>query len=145
MAYTECGNPALDKPTWMDGTSTWIILDNPITSPGVLKEFVAFITTSVAGKIKIFRDDGANYVFIGEASFSAPGVGLRTLSTLVPGAEIGDLIGFFGPNIDGEDGSGGLGMYKAGDITTTTAKATWASLGRRGLLTGRIFHRVGVM
>ena len=80
-------------------------------------------------RIKIFRDDGTNYLYIGQYSFSAS-AGLNTNVQVSPVIQVkaGDLIAFWcaGTRTYGADVADG-NMWKAGDITTDSLKSSWTA------------------
>ena len=146
MAYRTCGNEAIDRPTSHGGGLTQIELLVPISNRGILKEVSVYTTGGAAFKIKVFRDDGVNYVFVGEQSVTAAGAGLSVFGTWIA-VEVGDLIGFYilAANVIDSTNPGGVMKTKAGDVTTTTAKAGWADGAHITSLFGKVFTKVGAI
>jgi len=144
MAYGILGNSPINRAS-TNYTYSFIELLVPSSHRGILKEAEVYIAIAGTIKIKIFRDDGTNYLFIGEKSVSV-GTGLNTISCWIP-VEKGDLIGFYlsgGGQIDAAT-SGGNAPYHAGDVTTNTLKSTWAAQAYIHSIQGKIFARVGIL
>jgi hypothetical protein len=86
-------------------------------------------------KIKIFRNDGTNFVFVGE--YSLPNVAANGLNSdvpvYIPAVSVGDYIGFYtvngGPNAQIEYVGGyspGDMYFRGGDITATSLISAWS-------------------
>ena len=95
----------------------------------MLTKAFAYCQGTMSGiKIKIFRDDGTNYNFIGEVSFnSSAGINEVPMNISV---QIDDLIGYYNPGgVHGiyRDSSGGSSVKQSGDITTNTLKSAWTN------------------
>lgn len=107
---------------------TVIDLNSSVSADTVLsKAFFNCYTALSTNIIKIFRDDGTNYNFIGEKSFSTgPGnnIGYMDISVLT-----GDYIGFYcagGGNIRIDSTVGSI-KTKSGNISSNTLKSDWGS------------------
>lgn len=148
MAYTLMGNNPIDRGSQSGTGETDIDLCTPAVSRGVLKSVTVWIGTSGGSiKVKVFRDDGTNYVFVGEsAAVSVGATGLLTIPCWIPGVEVGDLIGCYMSTckID-QDGTGTGKAWKSGDVTTTTLKSGWSSGATTISEQGMVFHRAGVL
>lgn len=129
------GYDSIYRPSSSKGNSTYI-LTGPGTgasTDGIIEavRFYAFSSSVGSGTIslKVFRDDGTNYVYIDGATFSNPTYGINDYSTYIP-VKRGDLLAFSasGPwTIAG--GNGGYAVYQSADISYTTAKSAWTASG----------------
>lgn len=122
-------------------TSGITIIDpfQTISYNGILKAFSYYAANPGTrnGKLKIFRDDGTNYNYIGESeSFSFTGSSPGTLhdyNKCNVTVQAGDIIGIY---LDGgylavnNVGSNFL-VSKSGDITSNSTKASWSTSGSR--------------
>ena len=113
----------------------------PATITGYLQTVNIRISYGVTIKIKIFRDDGTNYLFIGEQSYAAS-AGLNSNIVISPkiNVKIGDLIAVYytGVNLIIDGGTAG-GIYrKSGDITTDSLKSGWSELPYKAALWGTL-------
>lgn len=108
--------------------STIIDLNTSASSNGVLsKAFGKCSGTGSINKIKIFRDDGTNYLFIGEVAFS-PVAGTNTIYMDISILS-GDLIGYYIPSTSNGimHETGGSRVYRYGvDVTTNSLKSAWS-------------------
>ena len=145
MAYGKIGNSPIDRPA--TDNSGWTYLDLNVVAQirGILKSIEVYVAIAVSGlKVKIFRDDGTNYVFIGETAAIALAVGLQTIPVWIP-VEKGDLIGWFhsAGALDWTD-TGGIAKYytASGDVTITTLKTAWSNTTVITSVEGKIFTRV---
>lgn len=147
MAYTTFGWPAVAG-TADAAPYTIITTDNPALTRGILKRTQVYISANSNGcKIKIFRDDGTNYLFVGESPATNLLAGLNDVPMWVP-VEKGDLIALYSPNsgagthadISNAGQSPGC-YYRAGDITSNSAKNTWSSLSYKLHIQGYAFSR----
>ena len=149
MAYGLIGDAAIDRANYRGPNQgwTWIAKTTPAASRGILKKTSVYINQAGNLKIKVFRDDGTNYVYIGESPTYNCSVGLNELDCWIP-VEKGDFIGFYIPNpgaaVDcGTVGEGGTSsVYQAGDITTTTLKTAWTTSNSYMSVQGKVFARV---
>ena len=72
-------------------------VDARINARGVVKEFDVWVAVSAGSpqiKVKIFRDDGTNYVFIGETPLTTVVQGYNLIRAFIP-VEKGDYIGIY--------------------------------------------------
>ena len=146
MAYGYMGNsPA--AATANGGGATILDIYSPALIRGIIKVCECYISGLVIGagwKFKVFRDDGTNYVFLGEITFTSI-TGLNTVPFWLP-IEKGDLIATYTPT--GAKSTPDLtsqatgSVYQTADVTTTQAKTSWASLDYRFAQRGTIFSRV---
>lgn len=139
MAYTIMGNNPITRAGSRPAGNTYI--EKLVVSPGrgILKQVLVYIaTTGGTLKIKIFRDDGSNYLFRGESSVTVA-AGLNTVSVWIP-VEKGDLIGFYSSAATpAADSSGGSDAYKSGDITSDSLKTTWTATVNLSSIQGNVF------
>ena len=108
----------------------YTFLDAVATSAyrGMMKLWSVYMNNDVGvAKVKVFRDDGTNYVFIGEsAALNVVAHSNTGLICAIP-VQIGDLIGIY-VNEEVECGVTANGIkYKAGDITANSLKSGWSS------------------
>lgn len=120
-----------------NSNTTFIFTYNPIDSNGQINQFCIHIRGSGAGtrryKLKIFRNSGNNYLFVGESDIVNATV--NQSSTFVLDAPInvlaGDFIGVYMYDSDGAidiDFAGGSPSYsQSGDIISNSPKANWYS------------------
>lgn len=94
-------------------------------------------------KIKVFRDDGTNYVFLGEIAIITA-VGENNFPAWIP-VEKEDYLAFYHNTVYSilryQAGNVGDNRYRAGDIMITTPKAEWSSGGARLSMKARIHSR----
>jgi hypothetical protein len=144
MAYGLIGNSIIARGNFQSAGNTIIDVNNPAPSRGIMKLWGVYLNNGVANvKVKIFRDDGTNYVFMYESALVSCSVYANIdLPCWIP-VEGGDLIGVYCAGEEFECGStADLLRLKAGDITTTTLKTTWtASVGPLST-EGKIFTRI---
>jgi len=94
---------------------------------GIMKSFSVYIVANVTVfKLKIFRDDGTNFIFIGESPAYSLNAGLNSdLLCWIP-VEKNDRIGSYQASGTISCATGGGTRYnKNGDIITTSTKASW--------------------
>ncbi len=109
------------------------------TMDGLLYKFDAYVEGNDTLKVKVFRDDGTNYNYIGGETF-ALSTGLNSNVAFTTPIEVltGDYIGF-NTSAGVRIVSSALGIvYKAGNITTNSAKATWSALNFKASILGYI-------
>jgi hypothetical protein len=150
MAMGYFGNDLIDRSTYQGVNGyTVIVLDNPAAIRGVCKKWGMYMTENGNMKFKIFRDDGTNYVFIGETTLISMSLGLDDDHNCWIPVEKGDFVGYYQSCIHGPDCTPNEGscVYKSGDITTTTLKSGWSSPSpaKRVSVRGKIFSRAGVL
>jgi hypothetical protein len=128
-------------------------VDARIYARGVVKEFDVWVYVSgdaPSVKMKVFRDDGTNWVFIGQTPLTAVVNGYNLIRAFIP-VEYGDYIGVYYNNLyirGRTDGSGDSGacVYRSGDVTLTYAKSTWNNTSDRVVAArARVFTRVGII
>jgi len=146
MAYQIVGNDLVLGDTYYSDNVTIIDLTSSFPGRGILKLFSVYAgdPTPTAFKIKVFRDDGTNYVFIGESpAYSLSALQINADLRCWIAAEKNDLLGFY---VDAaryvRATSSGSSVHKAGDIITTSLKSGWGSLTRKPSTQGKIFTRV---
>jgi hypothetical protein len=107
-----------------------------------------FININIASgsgsiKIKIFRDDGTNYVFVKDIPITvASGVNRISCWETIG---YGDMIAVYCPTqyLNYTTGEGYTYKYKSGDITSNSLKTGWSdSAIRRSSFQGEVFTRV---
>lgn len=128
--YTSSHNTVIDTTIY-----TFIDLNNPISFTGKLHAFDIYLQNAHGGnyKLKVFRDDGTNYVFIGESEFVtlpvAVGNTLYTYNKCSINVEAGDYFAIYSTGVVGYTASyldSAKSAQKSGDIKETTAKSTWS-------------------
>lgn len=132
-AYCQVGSPAIDRASSYNDVITVINLNSQVTVAGTLTQVDIF--GSVAGnvQIKIFRDDGTNYVFVGESEIFAitTGFGTYILGTPITGVQVGDYIGVccVTAHIDGNTigGTSGTKFKLAVNVSSTQLKTYYAT------------------
>jgi hypothetical protein len=122
---------------WSAVTHTYLQKSATISSNGTLYayEFVAG-TSGYSGDIrfKVFRDDGTNYVFIGESNLRSFTLSANTSSGQITFTSIpvlsGDYIAFYttGSTRTTKTSGGSPDLvYRNGDESSTQTKASWAA------------------
>lgn len=109
------------------------------TIKGTLYKFDVYLEGNDTLKVKVFRDDSTNYLYIGGETFTLS-AGLNSNVPFVTpiSVQVGDYIGFntvAGVKI--VSSTSGL-VYKAGNITGDSAKAGWSALNFKGSILGYI-------
>lgn len=145
QTYQLFGNTPEDLATYLGGGYTNILATTPFVASGsgVMNLWSMYTTSSgpFNAKVKVFRDNGTDYVFIGEGPIQSINSGLNSdMPCWIP-VEAGDMIGVYLPadkSIECE-AIAGAEIYRAGDITATTAKNTWGGLDYAMALQGKIF------
>jgi hypothetical protein len=126
MADKDMGNAAIDRAGDFATGYTLIDLLNPSDFAGKLYKVDVFAGTGGSFKIKVFRDDGSNYVLVSSETVTlASGLNTFTLATPVS-VLVGDLMGGsnIAPTTIDQATSGGNLAFLAGDLGTT-AKASF--------------------
>lgn len=122
------GNACTDRSGYAAYTSTdtWIF-SHACSDTGRITSWCIYKENAGTGtlKLKIFRDDGTNFVFVGESSSETISQGLNTFSANIS-VVAGDLIALYhsGFNIDSNFGSTEV-WHKSGDITSNSVKSGW--------------------
>lgn len=112
-------------------------LDGAATATGVITEVSYYARLDGDIRIKVFRDDGTNYLLIyTDGSGRAVTTGLNNITGLSIAVQAGDFLGFYfetnetGAHFDaGNTCAFNATAYKGGDVTADSAKATWAAFG----------------
>jgi len=136
MAIVIAGSDPTNRTNIAAGGFTNIILSGQDFSStpsirGVIKSFDSYLAAAGTFKIKVFYDDGTNYVFIGESETTASlGTGLTSGIPIWLPIERSYLIGWYSATGDVDSGAVAGLVRQAGDITTTTTKASWGALAR---------------
>ena len=133
MSYNRVvGNDAINA-TGKHTGETLIDLNTTANKTTTLTKAYAYCSGTGTNKIKIFRDDGTNYNFIGEVQFTSY-ISLNTIPMNIS-VQSGDLIGWYiAPGDAGIKYGAGTSVYKSGDITTNSAKSTWSAISAKGTL-----------
>ena len=108
---------------------TWIFPSTSISFDGTLEFFDFLVADPGTYKLKIFRDDGTNFIFIGESPYyTVSGTGTYTNAPCSITVEAGDIIGIktVGCYIDAIT-SVSTSYFKNGDITSDSLKSSWQS------------------
>lgn len=121
------GNACTDRASFIGSSDTYFDTTNPITEDGLLTSVCVYMnTTATTGKVKVFRLNGSNYVFVGESSSQALVVGSNTFSGLNISVLSGDYIGIYNDGyIEVDTSVGSMKSYGGNDITTDTATSSW--------------------
>lgn len=128
-------------------SATFTRIAKIVTAPirGILKSYSIYWGAAGTGiKIKIFRDDGTNYLFIGETPAVALATGLFALPAWIS-VEKGDYIAVYwatGTLYTTDDTTDNGHWYKAGDVTSDSLKTGWTSVKGTMSIQGNIFTRV---
>lgn len=146
MGYTFVGNDPVNRANYQGAGNTFIDLTTPATSRGILKAWSVFLYDAAGNfKVKVFRDDGTNYIFIGESPSTPCAIGANNnLPCWIP-IEKGDLIGVYADQAFDCGVTANQVKYKAGDVTTTTPKTDWSSTVGPISLQGKIFSRTTLL
>ena len=122
----------------------------PAQCRGVLQTLDIYVWSGSGNVyLKIFRDDGTNYVYVDGVSITGLSIGPHLAVSLSTSLDIeeGDLIGYYSSGIQLRAKS--IGSYdlraKVGNITTTTPKSGWGSYTYNMCLRGHIFKRGGII
>ncbi len=126
----DVGNPCIDQSIG-GGNNGYTTMDlvQPALSSGNITSWCVYIKSGTPqAKIKVFRDDGTNYVFIAESSLETLSGGLNTFSTNLP-IQINDLIAIYvtGSHTIAAANYTNGSTFKSGDITSSTLKSSWTT------------------
>jgi hypothetical protein len=143
MAYQYFGNPPVTQIS--SQASNLTIIDASVPSPGrgIMKEAEVFSGGAGTIKVKVFRNDGTNYIYVGESPAFTLAPGLNVVPCMIP-VEKGDLIGFAhtsGATVSAKFKSSGKSYFRTGDIAVDSAKTLWASVVRLYSIRGWLFSR----
>jgi hypothetical protein len=108
---------------------TFIEVVNSSAFRGMMKFWSVYMNNDQVdgAKVKVFRDDGTNYVFIGESAGVHVNAHLNSNLVCAIPVQIGDLIGaYIYEEIECGSTANGI-KYKAGDITANSLKSGWSS------------------
>ena len=116
---------------------------------GTIKAFDVGLSGNTNYKLKVFRDVGADWVFVGESPLYTNAAGPELIYNVpcwIP-VEVGDYLGIYVSAIlyglETNVNPMNTWVQQAGDITITTAKAAWAAAGRdNGQLVAYVFTKV---
>lgn len=103
-----------------------------VTHNGLISAFDINSNVSGSIKLKIFRDDGTNFIFIGEGEYEPIGSGYNYFVNAGGiQAQSGDLFGFVGSSVPTfaimREPTVGYNVYRhSGDVTSTTLKSSWS-------------------
>lgn len=113
------------------------------TKKGALYKFDCRMQAAATVKVKVFRDDGTNYLFIGQESFSLSiGLNSNIKFTSPIRLEAGDMIGFYGGGVRVEVLTGGCD-YKIADVEADSLKSGWSAYNYKLALKGYIRQYTG--
>lgn len=125
------GNDCISRATGLVYYKCLIFASNPISRNGTLVSWCSHCretTPDAQIAIRIYRDDGTNYVYVGGGSLTSCPTGLSTHTENIS-VLAGDLVGIYvtDGSIDLDYTGGTFIGYKtnAVDITTTTPKSDW--------------------
>lgn len=128
----QIGGTSCDDSPYITGSDnrTFIMTGNTITVNGTITSFCIYVGDPCTVYLRVFRDDGINYNYVGGSGALSCVRGANTLSGLSIPVQTGDLIGIYFPTTSNgypkaDYGSGSL-LYKNGDITSNSAKSTWS-------------------
>ena len=99
--------------------------DNPITSSGKLVSWCISSNGNGLAKLKIFRDDGINYVFIRETSFVSVVSGWNVDLPCDIDVQEGDLVACYLTTSVLATSGGNFALYNLTDISETKPKSSW--------------------
>ena len=130
---TVAGFPCVDQ--FLFGASkglTTIMNQSIVDSNGTLKRWCIYVAgTAGTAKLKVFRDDGTNYIFVGESSTETVALGLNANLVCNIAVQAGDILAVYltGTGIRTKYKSTtslpwGL-ISKSGDIIADSLKTTW--------------------
>lgn len=118
------GNP----PTAFGGNigKTEISVNATVSGNGTLTTWGIYAGGQADRKLKIFRDDGTNYIFITETGLVNVPAGYTVGLSCNIAVINGDLIGVYSTNFQGQ-WSGTSGKEVTGDMTSSTLKTNWSN------------------
>jgi hypothetical protein len=96
-----------------------------------ISSWCAYVSGATNARLKVFRDDGTNWIFVGESALLALSSGLNTGLAADIDVVYGDYIGIYiestvGVEVDVSTPTY-IMYYQYGDISTNTLKSTWDS------------------
>lgn len=112
---------------------TIIMTTNTITVNGTITSFCVYTGGNVTVYLRVFRDDGTNYNYVGGSGALSCSAGANTQTGLSIAVQAGDLVGLY--IVTTSDGypladnylPPSPMKYKTGDVTSNSAKSTWSS------------------
>ncbi len=129
--YGTIGNPVLQADSSMPASDYTILLPASgfgASIAGDLALISLYCHASGNLKVKVFRDGGSTWNFIGEQTISVV-AGLNTDVVInIVGIQIGDYLGFYnnaGDGVQPDVYAGNSRVVINGDITTNTDKSSW--------------------
>ena len=151
MAYQLMGSPAQSYENYVSQVLTHICTHNPAPTRGILKTANFYPTSYADGtaKIKVFRDDGTNFIYIGQSPAVNVTKGIvNTIPCWIP-VEVGDYIGIYTTScrVSTSTTGGAICYYKVGDITSDSLKSSWSNSGSalwREAYQGNIFSKISL-
>ena len=104
-------------------------LDNTIDADGTLTSWCCKANIDDNVRLRVFRDDGTNFVYVGGTGAIAVTSGWNTGLPCNIAVLAGDIIGVHHDNSQPTTtGGGGHGAYRGGDTTTTLPQTDWITL-----------------
>lgn len=145
MAYGFIGNSPIDRASISNSGHTYLDLNFPALCRGIIKSFSVYAPNATTGfRVKVFRDDGTNYLFIGESPVYTLAAGLNSdLRCWIP-VEKGDYFGMYHVtnSIDQADTGGVAKYYLSTNVVFNTLKSAWGNTTIIMSFQGKIFSRV---
>ena len=128
---------------------TVILTGASIPYTGIISAFDVYSNVTGSIKLKVFRDDGTNFVFIGEGEYE-PINNSENYFVNAGGIVVqsGDLLGYIGDSVATFqvmfDTETGHTIYRhSGDVTSTTLKSSWSTFSNnRLMLIGKGFKSI---
>jgi len=146
MAYTLVGGPPTNKSDTNSHDNSYMYPDTgTFAHNGIIKEVQIYGNVAGTIKVKIFSDDGSNYVLERESAVLSFGTGLTTITGLWLPVRKGWIFGQFiaTGHQDATAAGEGTGLYIANEVTGTTAKGDWGAVTRVHAFQGKVFTYVG--
>jgi len=124
------GYDCIDRPNWMGYNRSTMLKGSLITTTGNLTSWCTYMNFGGTVSLLIYRDNGTQYVFIGEDTESCPG-GFSTHSCNIS-VQTGDIVGFYtssnGYTFETTFSGGNNYQYNStGKVNYTTLKASWSN------------------
>lgn len=106
---------------------TYILKTDVVNNNGILTSWCVNATVDGQAQLKIFRDDGTNYIFVGESALLSIVAGINTGLACNISVLTGDLIGVYSiyTEVYVTYVLGDHEVYKSGNISTDSTKASW--------------------
>ncbi|MCK5217718.1 MAG: hypothetical protein KAJ93_08010 [Methanosarcinales archaeon] len=115
------------------GGYTSILNQSIIDANGTLKSWCVYIAESDgSAKLKVFRDDGTNYVFVGESDLLSVTLGANNDLSCDIAVQSGDILGIYMTSsmrtkYTYTTSTPYAYIYKSGDVSTTSLKTSWST------------------